>query len=220
MSQFAVIGLGRFGATVASILFDSGHEVLAIDIDATAVQRMKDHATRAVVLDARDKQRLRALGVEDCDVVIVSLGDSIEASSLVTLHLKDLGVRRIIAKANSDDHARLLELIGADEIVSPEKQAAERVANRPRGAGSLDYIPLGERFTIREVMPPKEFFGKTLAELKVRNRFGVQVLAVRESRTGDVTVSPPADFVVRDHHILVVLGANPDLDRLVELGSR
>ncbi len=220
MSQFAVIGLGRFGATVAAILFDSGHEVLAVDLDVTAVQRIKDHATRAVVLDARDKQRLRALGVGDCDVVIVSLGDSIEASSLVTLHLKDLGVRRIIAKANSDDHARLLELIGADEIVSPEKQAAERVANRLRGAGSLDYIPLGERFTIREVMAPKEFHGKSLAELKVRNRFGVQVLAVRESRTGDVTVSPPADFVVRDHHILVVLGANPDLDRLVELGSR
>ncbi len=92
--------------------------------------------------------------------------------------------------------------------------------NRLRGAGSLDYIPLGERYTIREVMPPKEFFGKTLAELKVRNRFGVQVLAVREARTGDVTVSPPADFIVRDSHILVVLGANPDLDRLVELGSR
>ncbi len=216
MSQFAVIGLGRFGSTVARLLFQSGHEVLAVDNNDDAVQRMRDVTTRAVVLDARDKQRLRVLGLQDFDVVIVSLGDSIEASVLISLHLKDLGVKRIIAKANTDDHARLLDLIGVDEIISPEKQAAERVASRLRGAGALDFIPLGDHYSILEVTPAREFVDSTLAELKLRNRFQVQVIAVRDARTDQVTVSPPPDFTIRSSHILVVLGANENIERLRE----
>jgi trk system potassium uptake protein TrkA len=214
MRHFAVIGLGRFGSHVVRSLHESGQKVLAIDSDASAVQRIKDDSTQAVVLDARDKQRLRALGIRDYDVVVVSLGESIEASTLVALHLKDIGVKRVIAKAGSDDHARLLELIGVDEIISPERQAAERLANRLRDANVLDYIPLGRGYSIHELAPPESFLGKSLEELKLRNRFSVQVLAVRDARSGDLEVNPAAQFRILPHHILVILGRNEDLDRM------
>ncbi len=214
MSQFAVIGLGRFGSHVVRLLYESGHEVLAIDTSAAAVQRVKDHSTRAVVLDARDKQKLRALGIRDVDVVVVSLGERIEASALVALHLKEIGVQRVIAKAGSEDHAKLLELIGVDEIISPERQAAERLAGRLRDAGVLDYIPLGEGYSIHEITPPAEFLEKSLEELKLRNRYNVQVLAIRDSRTDELQVNPPANFRIQGNHILVVLGKDIDLQRL------
>ena len=214
MSQFAVIGLGRFGSNVAEVLYEAGHEVLAVDIGAAAVQRMKDRTTKAVVLDARQKNRLASLGVQDFDVVIISLGDRIEAAAVVALHLKDLGVKRVIAKAASDDLARLLELIGVDEIISPERQAAERLANRLQGAGTLDFIPLGANYSIHEITPPAELLSKTLAESRVRNKYNVQVLAVRDARTDELIVNPPADFSVGKHHVLVVLGANTDIERL------
>lgn len=214
MRHFAVIGLGRFGSQVVRSLHETGHRVLAIDSDPEAVQRIRDHCTQAVVLDARDKQRLRALGIRDYDVVVISLGESIEASALVALHLKDLGVKRIVAKAGSEDHARLLELIGVDEIIAPERQAAERLASRLGNSAILDYIPLGRNYSIREVAPLEEFLDRSLEELRLRNRFGVHVLAVRDSRTGEVEVNPGAGFRIEAHHILVLLGRNEDLERL------
>jgi len=214
MRHFAIIGLGRFGSQVVRSLHESGHRVLAIDSDPEAVQRIKDACTQAVVLDARDKQRLRALGIRDYDVVVVSLGESIEASALVALHLKEIGVKRIIAKAGSDDHARLLELIGVDEIISPERQAAERLADRLANSAALDYIPLGRHYSIRELAPHEQFLNKSLEELRLRNRFGVHVLAVRDARTGEVEVNPGAQFRIQAHHILVVLGRNEDFERL------
>ena len=214
MSQFAVIGLGRFGMHVARALHESGHEVLAVDTNAAAVQRLKEHASQAVVLDARDKQRLLALGVQDCDVVIISLGERIEASALVALHLKELGIKTVIAKAGSEDHARLLEKLGVDEIIFPERQAAERLANRLRDANILDYIPLGEGYSIHEITPPAEFLDKTLVELRLRNEYGIQVLAVRDSRTDKLHVNPPADHQLTSFDVLVVLGSDTQLDRL------
>lgn len=214
MRHFAVIGLGRFGSQVVRSLHESGQKVLAIDADASSVQRIKDYSTQAVVLDARDKQRLRALGIRDYDVVVVSLGESIEASALVALHLKEIGVKRVVAKAGSDDHARLLELIGVDEIIMPEREAAERLANRLRDCSVLDYLPLGRGYSIHELAAPESFVDKSLEELKLRNRFNIQVLAVRDSRSGDLEVNPGAQFRIQPHHILVVLGRNEDLERL------
>ena len=133
MAQVAVIGLGLFGLHVARQLHLAGHEVLAIDSDAANVQQIRDFSSRAVVLDAREKERLDALGIRDFDVVVVSLGERIDASVLVTLHLKELGVKRLIAKAGSEDHGKLLELIGVDEVVFPEREAATRLAHRITG---------------------------------------------------------------------------------------
>lgn len=214
MAQVAVIGLGRFGFHVAKQLHLARHDVLAIDIDPQHVQEIKDFSSRAVVLDARDKTRLEALGVRDFDVVVVSLGERVDASALVALHLKQLGVRRLITKAGSEDHGKLLELIGVDEIVFPEREAAERLAHRLASPNVLDYIPLGEDFGVHEVAPPDSFFGKTLKQLNLRNETGIQVLAVRDVLTQDLQINPNAGFIIKPSHALIVLGRDKDLARL------
>lgn len=214
MAQVAVIGLGRFGHHVAKQLHLAGHDVLAIDLSQENIQRIKDFTSRAVVLDARDKERLDALGIQDFDVVVVSLGERIDASALVALHLKEVGCRRIVTKAGSEDHAKLLELIGVHEIVFPEREAAERLALRLCNSNVLDYLPLGDEYGIHEMAPPDSFLGKTLEELRLRNRFGVQVVGIRDVLTQEVHVNPAADFRIKDSDALLVLGRNKDLDRL------
>lgn len=214
MAQVAVIGLGRFGFHVARQLHLAGHEVLAIDVSPENVEDIADFSSRAVVLDGREKERLEALGIRDFDMVVVSLGERIDASALVTLHLKELGVRRIITKAGSEDHRKLLELIGAHEVVFPEREAAERLARRLASPNLLDYINLGEDYSIHEVAPPGSFVGRTLAELDLRKRLGVQVLAVREALTEEVRVNPDPDFRIKESDALLVLGRNEDLARL------
>jgi trk system potassium uptake protein len=217
MAQIAVIGLGRFGFHVAKQLHLAGHEVMAIDLDEEHVQRIKDFSSRAVVLDARDRERLEALGVRDFDVVVVSLGERIDVSAIVTLHLKEWGVKRIITKAGSDDHAKLLELIGVTEIVFPEREAAERLAYRMTSANLLEFLPLGEKFSIHEIAPPDPFIGHTLVELKLRNRYGIQVLGIRDVLTHEVHVNPAADFRLKDSDAMIVLGDNQALDKLRKL---
>lgn len=217
MAQVAVIGLGRFGFHVAKQLHLAGHDVLAIDVDVENVQEIKDFSSRAVVLDARDKVRLDALGIRDFDVVVVSLGERVDASALVALHLKEVGVRRIVTKAGSTDHAKLLELIGVHEIVFPEREAALRLAHRMTSSNLLDYVPLGEDVSIHEMAPPDAFFGKTLEEIKLRNRYGVQVLGIRDVLTQEVHVNPPAGFRIKESDALIVLGKNGDLERLRKL---
>jgi trk system potassium uptake protein TrkA len=216
-AQVAVIGLGRFGFHAAQSLFEHGHEVLAIDNDRAMVQKIKDHCSQAVVMDARDKDRLRALGLKNFDVVVVSLGERVDASALVVLHLRELGVRRIITKAGSEDHAKLLELIGAHEIIFPERQAAERLARRLTDVNILDYISLGGSYSIQELAPPDAFVGKSLKELDLRNRYNVQVLAVRDALTDDLQVNPAPDLIFKGSEVLVLLGSNQDLDRLRRL---
>jgi trk system potassium uptake protein TrkA len=217
MAQIAVIGLGRFGSHVAQRLHADGHEVLAIDMNAAAVQRLRDHSTQAVVLDAREWERLRALGIRDFDVVVLCIGERIDASALVALHLKEIGVRKMIAKVGSEDQAKLLELIGVDEIISPERQAAENLANRLNDANTMDYIPLGANYSINEVIPPAEFIGKSLIELRLRNRFNVQVLGLRDGRTDSLEVNPPPESVIREHHLLILLGSNEGLNEVRRL---
>ncbi len=216
MAQVAVIGLGRFGFHAASLLHEAGHEVLAVDIDADQVQRIRDHSTQAIVLDARETESLNALGLADFDAVVLSLGTQVDASALVTLHLRDLGVRRLIVKAVSEDHARLLQMIGAGEIVFPERDAAERLARRLSDVNLIDFIPLGEEHSLREVAAPSGFFDRSLVELRLRNRFGVQVVAIRHRGEATVTVNPGPDTVIEEGDALFVLGRDGDLDRLSE----
>lgn len=217
MSQVAIIGLGRFGFHVAKQLHASGHDVLAIDVSEDHVQQIRDFSTRAVVLDARDQERLDALGIRDMDVVVVSLGERIDSSALVALHLKEAGVRRIITKAGSMDHAKLLELIGVDEIVFPEREAAERLARRLASTNIIDYLPLGDEHGIHEIAPPEAFVGHTLQELKLRNRFGIQVLGFRDVLTDRVRLNPDPDFRIKESDVMIVLGHNRDLDRLKDV---
>lgn len=214
MAQVAVIGLGRFGHHVAMALNRTGHEVLAVDVDPEKIQRIRDHCAQAIVLDASDKEQLASLGLEELDVVVVSLGQRLDVSALVTLHLKELGVRKVITKAGSVDHAKLLDLIGSDEIVFPERDAAERLAYKLTNVRILDYIPLGESYSIHEMAPPEGFVGKTLRDLKLRNRFGVQILAVRDALTDHMQINPDPELLIKDSDVLVVLGENEALNRL------
>jgi trk system potassium uptake protein TrkA len=214
MAQVAVIGLGRFGFHAASLLHEAGHEVLAVDVEAARVQGIRDHSTQAVVLDAREIEPLRALGLPDFDAVVLSLGTRVDASALVTLHLKDLRVRRLIVKASSADHVRLLQMIGADEVVFPEREAAERVVRRLSDMNLIEFIPLGAGHSLRELSAPRGLVGKSLVQLKLRNRFGVQVVAIRHGEEGEVTVNPGPDTVLQDEDALFVLGRDGDLDRL------
>lgn len=214
MAQIAVIGLGRFGFHAARELQAAGHDVLAIDIHPDNVQRIKDLVSRSVCLDARDTERLDALGARDFDVVVVSLGERIDASALVTLHLVELDGPQVVAKAGSADHAHLLERIGAHEIVFPEQEAAERLVQKLSTDNLLDYIPLGESHSIQEIAPAGEMLGQSLEELRLPNRFGVQVIGVRDVLTDAVDLNPGAGFRVKESDALVILGRNEDLERM------
>jgi trk system potassium uptake protein TrkA len=212
--QIAVIGLGRFGFHAARELQAAGNDVLAIDIEHSNVQRIKDLVSRAVCLDARDKERLRALGVADFDVVVISLGERIDASTLVALHMKELKVPKIVTKAGSADHGKLLALIGVHEIVYPEQEAAERLARRIAKGNLIDFIPLGETHSIQEIAPPDGWIGKTLEELALPSRYGVQVIGARDAIRDDVVLNPGAGFRVKESDALVILGENDDLETM------
>jgi trk system potassium uptake protein len=212
--KFAVIGYGSFGSNMAKTLFGKGHEVLVIDKDRESIAAAKDFATNAVVTDSAVKENLEALGLKDMEVVVVSLGHEMEASVLTTLYLRELGVKRILTKALSEDHAKVLEAVGATEVVYPEKDMAVRTALRLSSPNILEYLPLSNGITIQEIAPSARFIGKTLKELDLTNRYGVQVIAVKEIIPDNVIVIPRADFVIKDSDILVVIGDEKQLARI------
>ena len=209
--QFAVIGLGNFGFYLASGLFQKGHEVLGIDINPRQVQEIRDQVSRAVIADATDPQALRELELEKMDAVVVSIGSILNSSILATLNVKDMGVKRVIAKAVSDSHGRILQKIGADEIYFPEKDIAQTAAQRLDNPNVLDYLPLMEGYSIAQLAPPREFIGKTLIELDLINRYGIQVVAVKELVPENVVMIPTGRFLVKDSDILILLGPDKAL---------
>lgn len=212
MRKFAVIGLGRFGAHLAERLYQLGHDVLAVDVDPAAVQALGGKVSTAAVADTRDKQQLRSLGLKDFDTVIVSVGDHLEASTLAALYCKEMELR-VVARAVNEDHGRILDALGVDEVVYPERDMALRLAERLSSGNLLDYIPLGDDYSIVELAVPDSFVRKTLAELNVRARFNVHVLAIQDVVTGKVMMAPPADQLLADTDVLVVLGPRKDLER-------
>jgi trk system potassium uptake protein TrkA len=212
--KFAVIGLGSFGLNVAKTLYEKNNEVLAIDIDKERVEAVKSFVSHAVCMDSADKENLEALGVRDMDVVIVSLGPEMEASILTVLYLHELEVKRIIAKALSEDHAKILEAVGATEVIYPEKDMAIRTALRLSNPNILEYLPLISGFSIQELAPPEKFIGKSLRELDLRNKYGIQVIAIKELIPDKITFIPSADFVIKDSDILIILGEEKQLARL------
>jgi trk/ktr system potassium uptake protein len=214
MGQFAVIGLGNFGYYLARHLYEKGHEVIALDTNKALVQKVKDEVTQAVVADATDREALEALGVSQVDAAVVCIGTRMQASILCTSHLKDLGVKHVVAKATSEEHARILLKVGANEIVFPEKDLALGVASRLDNPNMLDYLPFVEGYSIVELAPPKEFVGKTLRELDLINRYGIQVLAVKEIIPQGLISIPTAAFLIKDSDALILLGPDENLRKL------
>jgi trk system potassium uptake protein TrkA len=212
MGRFAVIGLGKFGGAVARSLYEKGHDVIGIDSGRERVQDLRDEATQAIVADCTDQDTLKALGIEDADAVIVSLGERMDASTLVTLYLKELGVKKIVVKAVSEDHGKILALIGATEIVHPERDSAMRVATALGAKSILEYLPIGVGFSLVEMLSPPQFRGKTLADLQIRATYHVLVVAVKNGDRLDLV--PGGSYEVREGDILVAIGRNEDLAQL------
>lgn len=210
--QFIIIGLGRFGSSIAKTLYSLGNDVLAIDKDEDVVQDIADSVTHAVQLDATDENALRSLGIRNFDVAVVTIGDNIQSSIMVTLLVKELGVKYIIAKGQSELHAKVLYKIGADRVILPEKDMGIRVAHNLVSANILDYIELSEDYSIMEIQVLNEWSGKTLNELKLRRKYGINVMAIK--RGDEVNLSPAADDIIKENDIIVAIGSAEDLNRL------
>lgn len=217
MKHFAVIGLGNFGFHAAKALYEEGNEVLAMDTDRAKVQAIGQHSTEAVVLDATDKDALKSLGLEHMDAVIVSTGTKISNSILICLYLQEAGVKKILAKALDDDHAKILKRMGATEIIHPERDMAIRVSRNLSRPNVLDFIPLADEFDMIQVGSPKEFIGKSLIDLNLRARYNVHIIAIKEVVPENFILVPPANYVIKDSDILVMLGRSVDIRRIKEL---
>lgn len=213
MGQFAIIGIGNFGFYLARHLFDKGHEVMAMDINRAQVEKIKDCVSQAVVADAGDRDTLEALGLKDIDTAVVCIGTNMQGAVLTTLHLKELKIKRILAKANSEEQGRILLKIGADEIIFPERDQAIAVASRLDNPSVLDYLPFVEGYSIAELAPPQELIGKTLKDLDLINRYGLQVLAVKELIPARITMIPTGAFLIKDSDSLIVLGPDDGLKK-------
>lgn len=216
MRQFAIIGLGNFGLNVAKTLYEKGHEVIGIDSDKYAVQRASEFTSQAIVADASNKEALAELGLKDVDVAVVALGERLDASILATLYLKELGVKEIIVKAVSDDHSKVLEKIGATEVVFPERDMAIKVAIRLSSPNLVDYLPLAEGFSIQEFPASESFIGRPLRDIKLRNKYGVTVIAAKNKTTGEVNIAT-AEYVVKKDDLLVVIGKDKELEAVKQI---
>ena len=214
MRRVVVIGLGIFGFNIAKDLYENGLEVIAIDKNKEVIQKIRDFSTKAVLADGTDKEVLESIGIQEDDVVIVSFGEDLAASTLITLHLKEMRVKTIIVKAPNEDHKHVLEKVGATEVIIPERAMADKVAKSLISPNVLDYIPLSEDYTICEMAPPPSFMGKTIGELHLRSKYHIEVIAVREMLPERLIMVPRADFVIKDSDILVAIGKEKDIQKI------
>ena len=204
MKSYIVIGLGRFGAEMAVKLYDCGEEVLAVDMDETLIDKIADRVTRAVAADVRDIDVLKKLGAEVFDVAVVAVGSDLAASALITMNLKSLGLPCIICKAHDDTHREILERLGADKVIIPERDMADKLSLGLTSAGVMEYIELSEEYGIVEMQPPKAWVGKSIRQLELRSKFGLNVIAMRSG--DDLGILPDIDVPIDDQHTLVMRG--------------
>ena len=213
MRQVAVIGLGQFGTNLARVLTELHCEVLAIDSSEARVADLRDDVHRVLIGDARDMEVLQSVVSSSIDEAVVSLGESMEASILCTLHLSQIGVKRIRTKAVNEDHALILKAVGAHDLIFPEKETAERTARRIAYPTLLDYFPFAEDYRIMELKMPPKLVGDTLGHSNIRSSYNLLLLATKSASTGQFRFMPGADDVLTEDDILIVLGQEVDLAR-------
>jgi trk system potassium uptake protein len=222
--QFGVIGLGRFGSAMAMTLTELGHDVIGVDGDESRVQQLADVITHALQIDATDEKALRAAGIQDVDVAVVSIGENIESSLLVVMQLHELGIETIVAKAVTPLHGRILEKLGVSRVIFPEREMAIRIAHSLVMSNVIDYIELSRDFSIVEVPAPNAFVGRTLKQLELRPRLGLTLIAIKrqsdDSGAVVTNIAPAADETIRRGDILALLGGNERLNQLDELLAR
>ncbi|TDQ42253.1 potassium channel family protein [Aureibacillus halotolerans] len=209
--QFAVIGLGRFGGSICRTLSKQGMEVMAIDMDEDRIDEYASIASHAVICDSTDEKALKSLGLRNFDHVIVAIGDNIQASILTTIMLKELGVDKITVKAQNDYHEKVLNKIGADKVVHPERDMGRRIAHHVVSNNVLDYLEISDEHSIVEVRASEKMVGSTLQELDIRAKYGINIVAFR--RNGEIMVSPPAGADIQPDDIMIVIGADKDISR-------
>ncbi len=211
MKQFAVIGLGNFGFFLAKKLNELDKEVIAIDIDKDKIQAVKDFSSQAVIADATDKEVLEAIGLNDVDAVFVSMGGRMDRSILTTFYLKELGVQKVIVKAISAEHAVILEKVGADKVIFPERDMAYNLATSVTQTNVVESFFLGEDFSIVEVETPDIFIGKELRELDLINKYKIQIIAIKDKVTGKINLVPGASYKIFKTDLLIIVGKNDNL---------
>ncbi|WP_027092368.1 potassium channel family protein [Cohnella thermotolerans] len=213
-TQFVIIGLGRFGSSIGRELVELGCEVLGVDRDEEKVQELSEVLTHAVVADATDEEVLRSVGARNFDCGVVAIGDDIQASILAAILLKELGVKKVVAKAVTELHGRVLERIGVDRVIYPERDMGIRVAHQLVSPNLLDYIELSKRYTIAEMTVPACLNGKSLAAVNPRGRFGCSVVAI--NKTKGIVIAPTADDVLTEKDVMVVIGTNEQIEQFQE----
>ncbi|MDQ0154799.1 potassium channel family protein [Robertmurraya andreesenii] len=214
--SFAVFGLGRFGGTLVKALSELDIDVLAIDIDEAKVNYYSEYATQAILATEIDENTLKKLGIRNFDYAIVSFGDDIKSSILTSLLLKEIGVPQVWAKAHDDYHAKVLEKIGVDRVIHPERDMALRIAHYIGSKKIIDYIELSKEFSIAEVVASDKIHNKTLSELDIRAKFGCNIVAIQRGK--DIVVSPSPDKEILKGDVLVVIGRNDDINRFDKKG--
>lgn len=215
MDQFMVIGLGNFGMNVAANLSKAGKQIIVIDADEKRIDDISDEVTKATVADVRDKKSVTdIISSYKIDVAIISLGNRIEASILATVYLKELKVKKIIAKASNEYHAAILKAVGADEIIFPEKEMALKLVNRLLTPNFIDYIPMAEDYGIIELEVSDDIIGKTLAELRLRNKYQIEIIAMKNVLSGRLTMVPSGNYRIEPDTVMVVVGKNDDLKKM------
>jgi len=213
MRQFLVVGLGRFGSSLARTLYNLGYDVLGIDRDEDIIQNIANDITHAVHADATDENTLKALGVRNFDVAIVSIGDDIQSSILITIMLKEMGIKYVVAKAQSQLHGKVLYKVVADRVVFPERDMGVRLAHNLISSNILDYIELSPDYSIVEIASVPEWYNKSLGQLDMRRKYGLNVMAIKRDNN-NVIISPHAEVVILKDDILVVVGHKEDIEKL------
>lgn len=210
--QFIVVGLGRFGTAIAETLCQDGYEVLGVDRRMDVVEDLRDALTHTVQLDAMDRDALSALGIPDFDVAFVTMGSDIRASGTIVMSLKELGAKRVIAKAHDEFHGRMLEKLGADKVLFPERDMGRRVAHNLVSGDIIDFLELSNEYSMAEIRPKPEWVGRSLMELGMRNKLGINVVAIR---TGDdLNALPLPQTVLNEEDVLLVVVKDETLARL------
>lgn len=212
--QIVVIGLGRFGSSVCKELYSLGHEIMAIDTNPEKVDALRDHAAYTVLADATDENQLKSLGVRNFEHAIVAIGDNLQASVLCTLMLKELGLPKVWVKARDLQHEKILDKVGADRVIQPEKEMGIRIAHHVDSDKIVDYIDLSQDYSIIELVASGKMANRTLVDLNIRIDFNCIVLAIK--RLEDVNIAPAVDDVVQQDDVLIVMGHKDDLKRLEE----
>ncbi len=211
--EFAVIGLGRFGASVCQELSAEGMDVLAIDKMESKINDFRHIASHAVIADSTDEKALKELGISNIDHVIVAIGDDIQASILTTLILKELGIKKVTVKAQSNHHEKVLLKIGADHVIHPERDMGKKIAHSLISNNFLDHLELSNEHSIIEIKASKKMIGKTLVELNIRARYGCNVVAIRSKATNKMNISPLATDKIEAGDVLIIIGADKDISK-------